>query len=193
MTGDHDRRIFIALPMDGEIQEIARVFLKSAGQRFPEVSWCDPRGLHLTLHFFGYVDPDRRAVIHDILDETARSSPKLRLSLSSIGFFPDAEHPRVVWAGATGQTLPLALLQRSLAEKLKAAGFEIDPRPFTPHVTLGRVKKKPLSLDDLKRLQFPSCSERLFSEIALYESRPTQQGSRYEILETISLRHAPQI
>ncbi len=192
MTGDHDRRIFIAIPMDGEVREIARVFLNDAAQRFPEVSWCDFRGLHLTLHFFGYVDPDRRAVIHDILDETSRSASKLKLALSQVGFFPDAEHPRVVWAGVTGQTAALAHLQSCLMEKLKAAGFEIDPRPFTPHVTLGRVKKKPLALD-LTKLRFPSCPEHLFSEAALYESRPTPQGSRYEILETFSLRQAPQI
>lgn len=192
MTGDHDRRVFIALPIDREIREIARVFLRDAEQRFPEVLWCEPNGLHLTLHFFGYVDPDRRAVIHDILDAAARTAPKLKLSLSSLGFFPDAGHPRVVWAGVAGQTLPLANLQSSLAEKLKAAGFEIDPRPFTPHVTLGRVKKKPLS-QDLQSLRFPACPEHLFSEAALYESRPTPQGSRYEILETFSLRQAPQV
>lgn len=190
MIGDHDRRVFLALPIDRETQGLVAPFLEAAVEKFPEVLWCDPRGLHLTLHFFGYLDSDRIAVVHDVVSELTAKSGKLKLSLSSMGFFPDAGRPRIIWAGVKGQTAALSQLQSALSEKLRTAGFEIDPRPFSPHVTLGRVKRKPLPAD-FSRLQFPECPERLFSEIALYESQSTPQGSRYEILETFSLRQAP--
>ena len=89
--------------------------------------------IHLTLAFLGdledsALDPARRAV-------EGLSHPPLEVVLDQVGSFKGA---RVAWAGCREPSRGLVDLQSDLETRLRTAGFALDERPYTPHVTLAR-------------------------------------------------------
>lgn len=91
---------------------------------------------HLTLAFFGEV-PERR--VPDLLGELgAVVGPAVHLRLAGAGTFPEKGDPRVLWIGADGDLETLAGLARSTADAGRAAGLDVDRRPYRPHLTVGR-------------------------------------------------------
>ena len=56
-----------------------------------------------------------------------------------MGAFPNARAPKVVWAGIK-ESIELTKLQKSVDERLSSIGLEAETRPFTPHLTLCRIK-----------------------------------------------------
>jgi 2'-5' RNA ligase len=104
------------------------------------VRWTAPASIHLTLHFLGDIAPEDVAIVTDVLRTAAATCPAFNLSLGGLGCFPNTRRPRIIWAGVSGQTDLLLELHRDLGEKLKVIGFSLDTRPYSPHLTLGRVK-----------------------------------------------------
>lgn len=186
MTSVSDPKLFLALPVEKEARDILQNFIEKARKKFPDVHWCVPSGLHLTLHFFGYTKPAQIPLIHHAAAEAAAAASKIRLRFQGGGFFPGPGNPRVIWAGVQGDLKALFSLQKTLGQKLLEAGFEIDERPYQPHVTLGRVRHKN-QLPSPEDLTFPESPEQLTSVVALYESKRSPKGSLYEILETFDL------
>ncbi len=89
--------------------------------------------LHLTLHFLGQVEEDRLESLR-VLGRQQRFEP-FELILDRIGHW---RRPRVLWVGPSEIPQPLAGLYGALGKGLTELGFELDPRPFAPHVTLAR-------------------------------------------------------
>jgi 2'-5' RNA ligase len=89
--------------------------------------------IHLTLAFLGDLEEER-------LDRARRAADGLRheafdLVLDEWGSFRGA---RVAWAGCTRAPEALVRLQAYLAGRVREAGFELEERAFSPHVTLAR-------------------------------------------------------
>ncbi|MGE0711851.1 MAG: RNA 2',3'-cyclic phosphodiesterase [Planctomycetota bacterium] len=128
-----------------ELSEEARERLAAAQERLrgapggDAVRWTPAAGLHLTLSFLGDVADDRT----DELAAAARGAlppGPLRLELAGLGSFGGAR-PRVVWAGVEGPDLQeLVGLADRLQRAMRRLGFPGDRRPYSPHVTLGRVR-----------------------------------------------------
>jgi RNA 2',3'-cyclic 3'-phosphodiesterase len=89
--------------------------------------------LHLTLAFIGAVDEPTLARL-DTVAQGLTMTP-MRLTLDCCGRF---ERAAVGWFGMSTIPTALADLVRSLKARLQAAGFEREPRPFRPHVTVLR-------------------------------------------------------
>ncbi|MFO1078529.1 MAG: RNA 2',3'-cyclic phosphodiesterase [Planctomycetota bacterium] len=130
-------RCFLALdvppPVCTHLSNVAHEAL-TAGR----VKWVPPQQMHLTLVFAGDVDDDTVELLHDAIDQVDLAP--MQFALDHLGCFPPRGEPRVLWAGLTGD---LEELERLLAELLTYtdhAGIPRDDRPFTPHITLGRVK-----------------------------------------------------
>ena len=98
-----------------------------------------------------------------------------------MGFFPNRHHPRVFWTGV-GASEALAGLAGDTGKALAALGFPADPKPFSPHLTLARIKE-PAPLIGLRQaiaarasLDFGTFSTDRFR---LYQSRLSPSGSAY--------------
>jgi RNA 2',3'-cyclic 3'-phosphodiesterase len=89
-----------------------------------------------------------------------------------------------LWAGVGKGSEQL----RSLAADLDAAfahlGFERERRPYTPHLTIGRVRGKPANLD---LPTFTGNFEFKVGDVELVESMLPPEGAVYEILDTFAL------
>lgn len=151
------------------------------------MSWVAPANLHVTLKFLGEVDPSRLAGVAEALRAVAAASRAFDLGLAGVGAFPSPSRPRVLWAGVAEGADVLADLARRIDEALGALAFERETRPFTGHVTLGRVRV-PRSAPALAAM-LAADAGRVFGlvrvgEIALMRSDLSPQGSRYTVVET---------
>ena len=161
-------RIFFALwPSEDAAQALAgRAAVRAArlgGRAVPLPN------LHLTLAFLGEVAEDRIGIALEA-GATARGEP-FSLVLDRLGAFRRAG---VAWAGASEADPALLRLQGSLAGSLAARGFELEARPFNPHVTLVRKVERPLRDETA-----PPVAWRV-TDFALLRS--DRGGGRYETL-----------
>lgn len=132
-------RLFIAIDLsDGARAACARV--QAAIRRTgAHVSCPEPAHLHLTLCFLGDTFAARVADVCDVMEMSVASTPPFTLHVGGIGEYGRPGHPRVIWAGIQ-PSFELSALQERLRLGLIARNFFCDPRPFSPHITLARVR-----------------------------------------------------
>ena len=141
-------RAFIAIDLTPEIQQHVDQVLVQFKNRLAgvPVRWVPAENIHLTLKFLGEVSLSNLEMLKKILQsETANHSP-FEFSVGGVGAFPSPRHPRVVWVGIEAPP-DLANLQRSIETAMARLGYAKEDRPFSPHLTLGRVSRNATSRD----------------------------------------------
>lgn len=147
-------RSFIAIELSQEARtELARLQSRLKEASPPKtVRWTDPKNIHLTLHFLGDVPEDRLDDVSRTVHDAAAANAPFSLNLSNLGCFPNTPRARIVWVGLTGDTDHLISLQSDLGDRLKkGVGFEPESRTYSPHLTIGRVRKG-VTKDQLREL-----------------------------------------
>ena len=155
-------------------------------------SWVRPGNMHLTLKFLGETEPDQIPGIRDIISAALASFSPFRLSLGKAGVFPDARRPRVLWVELKDDEGVLHPLQARIEKALESAGFAADPKQFSPHLTLARIKslkEKEKLQDELNTLNQEDIVPHPFDvgRVNLYESQLTPKGSIYTVLANFKL------
>jgi len=106
------------------------------------VRWVPPESMHLTLKFLGEVEDSRLPRIFQTVSAVCARSVPFRLTVAGAGCFPDWLRPRIIWAGITEGGLELVTLAAELDAVLAALGFPRERRPFSAHITLGRMDRR---------------------------------------------------
>ncbi len=104
------------------------------------VRWTPTANIHLTLKFLGDVSPSTVELLIRMLTAEASQHPSFDIHIAGLGTFPSLRRPRVIWIGVRAPAA-LEALQRNLEAATARMGFPIEERPFSPHLTLGRVKQ----------------------------------------------------
>ena len=125
-------RLFTAL----EIPRNAAMSLSLLRGGLPGARWIDVENYHITLRFIGDVDGRTADEIVERLDRIDR--PEFQLRLDGIGSF-GSKKPHSIWAGVSPSPEMYAL-QGEIERICQRIGLPPDPRKFTPHVTLARLK-----------------------------------------------------
>ena len=169
-------RLFTAI----DLPEDVRGSLVSLCRGMPGGRWVRPDQLHLTLRFIGAVDRDRFAAIKKRLATIA--APPFMMALKGTGSFPPSGQPRVLWAGVEAPGL-LASLRDRIEEQLVAAGCEPERRPFSPHITLARLRDFPRNQVVPYLTRYLSYASDPFevTEFRLYSSVLSGQGSTHTV------------
>jgi 2'-5' RNA ligase len=105
----------------------------------PELAWVRPEKLHLTMKFVGEVDAEGANRLAAAADIAASGHRPFEITLGGVGAFPNFRRARVVWIGVAGDPR-LELLHHDLEVACHDAGFEVEGRPFRPHITLARIR-----------------------------------------------------
>jgi len=184
---DKKTRCFIALELSKEAkEELARIidFLKDSGS---DVKWVSPAGVHLTLKFLGYTDEEKIGRIALSLKEIAAGQKPFDVLLNAIGVFPGWSAARVLWVGVGEGADKVKTLAGEVASRMQKEGFEEETRPFSAHLTLGRIRSGK-NKDRLKALAEkvdvrPASSH--IERIILFKSDLTPQGAVYTPLEIV--------
>lgn len=151
-----------------------------------------PRSVdHLTLYFFGAINPDLVPRLEEALRRVVASRPKFEFVLEGVGAFPSRERPRVVWRGVAEGQETLAQLALAVRGAADAAGAPGDSAPFSAHLTLFRVR----SARDLERARdlldgrtpAPPPTRIPVTEVVLVESRLYPTGPEHRVLARFPL------
>ena len=130
-------RTFVAVKLPETVLAAIDGVQKRMAAHCFNVRWVKAGNIHLTLKFLGEVDEDE---IDGITAVLTNGFAPLRLAAAGVGVFPSVKRARVIWVGISGQLSELAALQRSIEERLARIGYPHEKRPFSGHLTLGRVK-----------------------------------------------------
>ena len=135
-------RLFVAVTLPAEAREaIARVIHALRAADVSGLRLVNPEGVHLTLKFLGNVDRSLLPALTDALHAVGEGAAPFALQLSGVGAFPNPRSPRVLWAGVLGDTESLTALASRVDDTCSTLGFSRERRPFSPHLTLARVRE----------------------------------------------------
>ncbi|MFH1822658.1 MAG: RNA 2',3'-cyclic phosphodiesterase [Patescibacteria group bacterium] len=141
------KRIFIALNLPKDTKKEISNLIDSIRAQNQKIKWVREANLHLTLHFLGYLDNEQLEQVENIIEQLAGKFNEMNFNFDKFDAFPNFNQPKViVLIGKQTNGNNVFSLQKLLGEKLKAADFSIDERPWKLHLTLGRVKDYNCSL-----------------------------------------------
>jgi 2'-5' RNA ligase len=183
-------RLFLAINLEPDVRRTILQATEPLHVAGPSLGWVDESRLHLTLKFLGEAPSDAVAPLSDAIDRVASRHRPFTMRIADVGAFPNFRRARVVWMGIDREP-KLELLHHDIELACEQQGYEVEGRPFRPHLTLARVKDRP-GIDELRNLSRASKSVELAEEsvvtsIDLMLSRPGPGGSRYECLHAARL------
>lgn len=178
-------RLFIAI----EIPEGLKKMIGRLRVEIPGARWMQAEQIHLTLAFPGEVEEASVQLLTEALGRI--KLPEFSLHFSWVGCFPGRHRPRVLWIGLESQPR-LQVLAAMIREAVLACGIHQEERPFSPHITLARLKlphslEVDAFLDQPRNQKLPSFRVR---EFTLFQSRLTAQGAVHIPLTNYPLAEA---
>ena len=133
-------RLFIALNIPEEIKEKFALVTKRLKYRTKKISWVKEENFHITLKFLGEVKEERLPAISEAASRCVKEAVPFKVLFSGLGAFPDTNNPRIIWAGVKDGAAELSSIAASIEESFEKLGFAKEKRPFSSHLTLGRVR-----------------------------------------------------
>jgi 2'-5' RNA ligase len=188
-------RSFIAIELPLEVkQALSRLQAKLKSASGAPVKWVEPGNIHLTLKFLGDISTEITGRITAALEDAARGTHPFDIGVRGLGAFPGLKNARVVWVGLTGELVKLEQLQKRIEAGLEPLGFPPEGRPFTPHLTIGRVRD--YARPDNRQALGEIIAETSFEQehkigvnaIQLIKSQLTREGPIYSKISTITLK-----
>ncbi|SFE40640.1 RNA 2',3'-cyclic phosphodiesterase [Sunxiuqinia elliptica] len=184
------KRVFIAVRIKpySALKEALRQLDEAL--RNERIRWVAPGLFHVTLRFLGSISDEKIEAVKSLLADFVLDKQAFSFKLKGFGFFSHKGSPSVIFQQVDNADL-LTLLSQELKVRLKVLGVTTSEK-YTPHLTLGRMKK----LKDLQAFQkelanWAELPERAVdvSEIRFYESELTSSGSVYRLLGKYPLQN----
>ena len=184
-------RAFIGIGLPDEVQASLAALQRELAQSRADVKWVEPSNLHLTLKFLGEISEAQRQVVELLVKRLAAQTPPFLLRLEGAGAFPSIRAPRVVWVGMGQGNDVVARLAESIEREGAVIPLRREERPFTPHLTLGRVRsgrhRRELT-HQLESFTWAPPPPWQVALLTLYQSVLSSAGPRYAVLAEVPLR-----
>jgi 2'-5' RNA ligase len=188
-------RSFIAVELPGDLKralsELQRKFRSASNL---PVRWVDPGNIHLTLKFLGDIDAASTDKIVTALEQAVKDFTPFNIEVRGLGVFPNMNRIQVAWVGLYGELEKLGQLQKRIEASLESLGFPPENRPFTPHLTLARVRDyaRPEERQKFRQLISSASFEGKYNisvaTVNLLRSELTREGPIYSKLGTVTLK-----
>ena len=172
-------RLFTAIDLPAEIRNHLDELIGRL-RPFARINWSPAANLHITTKFIGEWPSDRLPQLGEALVALPKSGA-ISIRVGELGFFPNPKSPRVFWAGVKASQ-QLALLAADTDKAVAALGAPSETRPYSPHLTLARIKD-PAGLRnfhaEVEKLGQPEFGSFAADRFYLYLSKPGPKGSVY--------------
>lgn len=176
-------RCFVGLPLPAGYQEnFAALRRLLAPDLRSRLTWTRPGNGHLTLRFLGEIDPAMAQAVGNGLEKLRFSA--FTLQPGPLRFFPLRGRPKVLWLGLEQGAAESAALAARLAETLADLGLPPANAPFTPHLTVARVREAqadpwPQLAARAAEVSWPAT---VIDRVVLWQSHLGPGGPRYAAL-----------
>jgi 2'-5' RNA ligase len=127
-------RLFIAINFNPDTRSRLLALRDELRSRSERGNFSLPENLHLTLAFLGECTPKQSSDAKAAIDPI--SFAPFDIIIDRVGRFK--RDGGDIWWASGEPPVRLISLQRDLTDKLISAGFSLDKRKYSPHITLGR-------------------------------------------------------
>jgi 2'-5' RNA ligase len=191
-------RSFIGVEIPLGIQSAVAISTAALQKALPKplIRWVLPRNVHLTLKFLGDVAPIALEEMTEALKSEVITCGTFTMSIGGLGAFPSSHRPRVIWVGLDSPA-ELIALQRDVEAVTAQHGIPSEGRPFSPHLTIGRVGQNH-SRQDFQLIQFAlegtavgTLGKVCVEAVHIFKSDLQPGGPVYTVLHTLPLKSAP--
>jgi 2'-5' RNA ligase len=176
-------RLFVGVPVPEPVRlALSRqipTFLP--GRQSPLENW------HFTLRFIGNADSDQRARLIASLGSTSFGK-SFDIEFDRLGAFPNPRRARVVWVGVANGKTALEKVADKVEKAVVAAGFEPEPRKFSAHLTISRLRQPEPISEFLAKAQEIDARMQV-DEVILYRSKLGSGHSIYSVVAAFPLYH----
>ena len=144
-------RAFIAIEFPQPIQDAIERQTARLSQTLGNelIRWIPAQNLHLTIKFLGDTAASHVEFLKQMLAREADSHPQFDLQIGGLGSYPTPKRPRILWVGLHAPA-ELSALQKSIEAGASRLGYEPEEHPFSPHLTIGRVRQNASPADQAK-------------------------------------------
>jgi 2'-5' RNA ligase len=188
-------RSFIAIEVPPALKSKLVELQRELRRTDADVGWVRPEGIHLTLKFLGSIHQEDVEGISRAIGPVLSSWNPFEVRIQGMGGFPSSRNPRVIWVGLDRGKDTLQSLQQAIEKKMAELSFPAEERPFSPHLTLGRVRssrgKGSLSqaIDKHRGVEIGNFRA---SEVFLFRSELKPTGAVYTKLQEFSMKETPE-
>lgn len=134
---EHQTHFFFAVQIPEETKLIMKGHCEKLKEAFPFSRWVHYQDLHITLAFLGFAPIEKLKCAEKNVKEVLNHTKSLKLQINKLGIFGKADSPRIFWAD-TLESDPLQQVRKNVFSACEEAGFQLETRPFRPHITLAR-------------------------------------------------------
>jgi len=186
-------RSFIAIELPEAVKlNLSQLEARLKSGRPTSVRWVAPESIHLTLKFLGNIVVESARDITQAMAEAAQGIPPFRLEVKDLGVFPNLKRVQVAWVGVHGEIDKLSQFQQRLDSNLSRLGFAPERRPFTPHLTIARVRDtssltERQAIGQLIASTHFEAGEFTVDAISLMKSQLTREGPIYSRISQVAL------
>ena len=180
-------RLFTAIELTDDVRNAIVATQRrvvSGGKAGGFLRLARPEHMHLTLVFIGELSEDRGAPILQAMSADLPLRP-FRVAFGGLGAFPPRGAPRILYVDVLAGRDEMVVLHRVVAGRLAAAGVPPEPRPYHPHLTLGRWRESRPS--DRPKGTGAVIAELGVEAVTLFQSRLSSSGPTYTRLAAAHL------
>jgi RNA 2',3'-cyclic 3'-phosphodiesterase len=179
-------RLFTGIALPPPVRDNLARGLKELRPLAP-LNWSPVENLHITSKFIGQWTEERLTELEGALERIAHPLA-FDVAVSGFGYFPNPQHPRTLFAGVEAGPR-LAELAQAIDEALRPLGIAKEERPYSPHLTLARIKGEDIRalrehIEKMTNFDFGTFQ---VSEFHLYLSKTGPNDSIYNTLATYPL------
>jgi len=188
-------RAFIAIKIPHEIHQAIEQVTAPLRDALPSslVRWIPTKNIHLTLKFLGDISLANVEILTQMLNTEVNQHPAFEIKFEGLGTFPSPKRPRILWIGIQFPE-ELTALQHGIEAAAAKLGYPVDNRPFSPHLTIGRVKQNVGSSgmekirQSLKDTNIGTLGSTQITAVTLFKSDLKPTGAVYTELHSAPLK-----
>lgn len=181
-------RTFVAVPIE---DENLRSKLSELQSRIPlnyaKIKLVEPENFHFTLRFIGEISESKAKKLIENFSDISFSP--FQIEIANFGCFPSCSRPRVLWVGTTLGVEQFKKLKQLVDEAVWRTGIRVPKEKFSPHLTIGRVKRI-LNFAEFKNALNISnvyIGRMVVDHFVLMKSKLTPSGPIYSVVEKFEL------
>lgn len=136
--GNHDNaHFFFAVKLPSETKKQLNEYCKELKEKLPFSRWVHHEDYHITLAFLGSAPEHKLNTAGKLVADSLEGTKAFPLFINRLGIFGKESSPRIFWCD-TEREERLHVVRDKVFSACQDAGFELETRPFKPHITLAR-------------------------------------------------------
>ncbi|MCR4278569.1 MAG: RNA 2',3'-cyclic phosphodiesterase [bacterium] len=170
-------RLFIGLPLQEDLQRRLELAWNSVLNTSDDCREIDPKSWHITIAHLGNVDEANQATLRALFETATEKPPTGDFFIYEFRTFPVKHPTHIVAHVAPGSRAIWKEYILRLRDMLSLVAPDIDRRPWIPHISISRSKKRAV----LPEMAVPIPEPIIWTpnRISIVESKPSQDGAIY--------------